>query len=436
MKQVSYTAKNEGEVMAARHSRGLVLTLLTGLLLLAGAGPVGAEPAEPDKSPAFLGEPPSVPEQGTARSPAPVSSLLALQQQTAEIERVEKLAIARLAQAGDLLDKANDARGFEGIYRTRELRAQAESLALEAHRLWAVAQARREQLVQVHGTDARSGPESSKNIAEWKATGLKIAGKGLFTSTPTSAGLFPPRVASRQPPGASSKENQVGAGATTNGPPHLDSAPTPYSSPPALAFVTESQKIDGLVAGSAAVSAPSTARASEPFSVYLRVSPTSLESLLRSMKEDFPENSTVKGKPKIKLTPRMVANVSGHGFEILPKDGMVQAVSATDETTWNWQVTPLEAGALSLTFTLAGTLIVEGKEVPRNFYHYKQKVDVAVVSPMAFLVREWRWIITTLALPALGAFWALFRKPKDSSGKAQPSLAQKLRERRRSHART
>jgi hypothetical protein len=181
--------------------------------------------------------------------------------------------------------------------------------------------------------------------------------------------------------------------------------------------------------GSAAVSAPTSVTAGDYFPVYLRISPEKLGAVIQGLKDEFPENQTVKGSSGVKLTPRMMATVSGFGFEIVPKDGQVQAVSATEPTTWPWQIKAVESGLLTLTFTLASTLTIEGKEVSRNFYFY-QKVQVEV-SPMGFAEKYWQWLVTTLAIPAVGALWAVFRKPKDSAGRRQPSLAEKLRERRR-----
>jgi hypothetical protein len=169
------------------------------------------------------------------------------------------------------------------------------------------------------------------------------------------------------------------------------------------------------------------------YPVYLRVSPEKLEAVIKGLKDEFPENQTVKGKRGVKLTPRMTATVSGFGFDVEPKGGQVQAVSATELTTWPWQVKATESGLLTLTFTLSGTLTIEGKEVARNFYQYQQKVQVEV-SPMGFAQQYWQWLVTTLAIPAIGAVWALFRKPKDAAGKQQPSVAERLRERRRQRA--
>lgn len=203
---------------------------------------------------------------------------------------------------------------------------------------------------------------------------------------------------------------------------------------PAERFAAESEKIDGLVTGSAAVSAPATAKTGHQFTVYLRVSPDKLDELLKGLKDEFPENETLRGKAGIKLSPRMSASVSGFGFSVFPPEAQAQAVSATEVTTWQWQVKPLESGQLTLTFTLAGALSVEGKDVTRNFYQYRQKVEVAV-SPLSFMQQYWQWLASSLVLPAGAALWAALRKPKDAAGKRQPSVVERLRERRAQKAR-
>lgn len=193
---------------------------------------------------------------------------------------------------------------------------------------------------------------------------------------------------------------------TTNGP--AGAPPVPL---PSVRFAAESEKIDGLVQGSVAVSAPSSTKVGDSFSVYLRVSPEKLSAVMQALRGEFPENLTVKGQAGIKLTPRMSASVSGFGFEVMPKDGQVQAISAREATTWAWQVKANEPGVHTLTFTLSGTLTIEDKEVARNFYQYVQKVDVKV-NPTGLLEQYWQWLVTTLAIPAIGAVWAVYRKRK------------------------
>ena len=210
-------------------------------------------------------------------------------------------------------------------------------------------------------------------------------------------------------------------------------APSEYVPTPAESFAAESGKIDGLVKGSVAVSAPACATTGDQFSVYLRVSPEKLESVIQGLKDEFPANQTVKGKRGVRLTPRMTATVSGFGFEVVPKEGQSQAVSATEPTTWSWQVNATESGVQTLTFSLTGTLTIEDKEVPRNFYEYKQNVQVEV-DTIGFMEKYWQWIMTTLAFPTIGGLWKWFQKPKDPAGSRQPSIIVKLRERRRLRA--
>jgi len=178
------------------------------------------------------------------------------------------------------------------------------------------------------------------------------------------------------------------------------------------------------------VSAPNKATSGEAFNVYLRISPKSLAELLTSVRADYPENETVKGKDGVKLVPRMTASVSGDGFEVSPKEDQAQAVSSTEQTTWQWQVKPTESGPLSLTFKLTGSLSVQGKDLPRNYYAYTQKVDVAV-NPGGFIERNWQWLATTLAIPGIGGLWALITKKQNGQSSKKSKAPAPPRKKRR-----
>lgn len=135
----------------------------------------------------------------------------------------------------------------------------------------------------------------------------------------------------------------------------------------------------------------------------------------------------------MKLTPRMSASVSGFGFEILPQAVQVQAVSGTGDTTWSWQVKGIESGEHTLTFRLAGTLIVEGKEIGRDFYQYQQKVNVSV-GPGGFLKDNWQWPASTIALSAIGVAWGLLRSRKFPAPPPERSVADRICGRRQLRA--
>lgn len=189
----------------------------------------------------------------------------------------------------------------------------------------------------------------------------------------------------------------------------------------------ESAKIDALVAGSAAVSAPVSAKKGKPFRALLRTKRSELAPLIESLKKEVPENEVQIGKVNVKMTPRMTATLVGYGFDISPKEGVAQAVSDTDETTWEWMVTPTDSGLLSLRFVLEGTLRVEDMEIPRQFYAYTQNVNVSV-GILGFIQEYWQWLATTLAIPTIAAVWALLlRKPKDANAVRRPSIVDKIR---------
>jgi len=134
-----------------------------------------------------------------------------------------------------------------------------------------------------------------------------------------------------------------------------------------------------------------------------------LPAVLQSLREEFPENPTVKGKEGVKLTPRMEASLFGLGAEFSPASTQAQVVSMTEPTTWLWQVKAAQHGELSLIVTLVGEVTVDGVNGPRTFYSYRQKVDVAVapaapvdykVATASFIENNWKWLATTLVLPA------------------------------------
>jgi hypothetical protein len=203
-------------------------------------------------------------------------------------------------------------------------------------------------------------------------------------------------------------------------------------------FAAESAKLDLLVRGSAAISAPSTAKVGDSFPASLRVSLKDLATVKQSLIDDFPENKTVVGKPNVKLTPRMEATLHGFGFEVSPAGLQQQGVSGNDATTWEWQVKATKDGVHTLTFTLFGSLTSDGEKVVHNVYHYRQKVQVPIepIGLMGFLETHWEKLLGAIVVvvPAVCGLWALFRKPKNSEGARQLSLAQKLRERRRQRA--
>lgn len=166
--------------------------------------------------------------------------------------------------------------------------------------------------------------------------------------------------------------------------------------------------------GSVVVSTPNTATQFKSFKVELRLAPERLEPLLAAMRAEAPVGAAVVGKEGIWLSPVMEASVYGSGFEFEPKDKQAysQMVASKEPTSWTWQVTPMDAGALMLTFKLSGKLQPGGQDdaVGRDFYDESFTVSVAV-NPEGFFKRNWKDLLAMLGasiVALMGALWAYF----------------------------
>jgi hypothetical protein len=287
--------------------------------------------------------------------------------------------------------------------------AEAQAANLQADEAARIAQAILARIAVVRGSAAPSRPPLPA------PTGGSI-GKGLEPPAPHEE-----RRAAR--PVAVPPVPVVAVTAAAPAPSPPAPAPAAVADNPNATLADDSAQIDSLVQGSAGVSAPTAAKVGESFIVYLRVSPDKLATLLATLQADHPENGTQKGQG-IRLTPRMTATASGEGFEVSPKEGQVQAVSSTDTTEWQWQVTPTAAGSHTLTVMLTGNLIVQGQDTPRTFLLANQPIDVAV-SPVGFFRQYWQWLVTTIAIPVIGALWAVFRKRVDENATPGPARSRR-----------
>ena len=168
-----------------------------------------------------------------------------------------------------------------------------------------------------------------------------------------------------------------------------------------------SEQINRLVEGSAAIHSPKSVTRGESFQVHLDIAPAKLEQLLR-------DKTRVKSRiafDRAKLTPVMAARLTGIGFEINPKDAVEQAISGATITSWSWQAKATDSGMRKLTIKLAGTIEIEGKSLPREFYEYTKEVEVSV-GIRGFVEQYWQWLATSIALPIAAWAWTLFKRPK------------------------
>jgi hypothetical protein len=293
--------------------------------------------------------------------------------------------------------------------------AEAKEAALQADEAEQVARAIQARIMVVQASNAQllQAPADAK---------VAVVAQGIEPPVPHEEKLAAPPAAGL--PAA------VAPPAALPQPAPTAAAPAPAAAPadPDAALAQDSAQIDALVQGSAAVSAPDKGTVGESFIAYLRVSPDKLATVLAQLKADHPEDAVQKGQG-IRLTPRMTATASGEGLAVSPEQGQVQAVSSTETTEWQWQVTPTTSGVHTLTVTLTGSLNVQGQDTPRNFLAANQTIEVPVSIPN-FFQQNWQWLVSTLALPAIGALWAVFRKRTQEGGAGRPAVRRGARARR------
>ena len=188
--------------------------------------------------------------------------------------------------------------------------------------------------------------------------------------------------------------------------------------------------LDEATRGNVAISAPNKAVVGTPFTVVLKVGVDELGTLLKELADEVPENTNRTGNIGIKLTPRMSASLSGIGFEIIPQGISSQAVLKSEPTTWLWQAKGTKSGTLSLHFSLWRTVVVDGKEINKNYSFRKVlQVEVKPFSLRDFMGENWQVIVTVLLIPLVKMLWDLLRKKQLDSEESMKNPVIKIRNR-------
>lgn len=188
--------------------------------------------------------------------------------------------------------------------------------------------------------------------------------------------------------------------------------------------------LDEATKGNVAISAPNKAMVGTPFTDMLKVGVDELDTLLKELADEVPENTNRTGNIGIKLTPRMSASLSGLGFEIIPQGISSQAVLKSEPTTWLWQAKGTESGTLSLHFSLWRTMVVDGKEINKNYSFRKVlQVEVKPFSLRDFMGENWQVIVTVLLIPLAKMLWDLLMKKRLDSERSTKNPVIKIRNR-------
>lgn len=117
----------------------------------------------------------------------------------------------------------------------------------------------------------------------------------------------------------------------------------------------------------------------------------------------------------IRIADRMEARLSGQGFSITAITPETQAISGTDITKWEWEVTPKREGVQRLHLTLSVLLNVDGASTGRAVRTFDRDIDIQVTLKQrvsAFLVNNWQWLWAVILVPIAGMLWRVIWKNK------------------------
>ena len=193
--------------------------------------------------------------------------------------------------------------------------------------------------------------------------------------------------------------------------------PEPIAPEPENPFVALKSFIARMQSAAAVFRAePKEVELGERVQVALTVSPgSSPEDLLQ--REHDPNAAVAAGATKI--APRMRAEL------IVPEDVETVRVGSEDraihdeeDTVWEWTVTPVEEGNLSIRVRLTAPVIIEGKETPYDIRTFDATVNVFVrptTRILSFLSNNWQWLWTTLVVPVF--VWRWSKKPAKTYAK-------------------
>jgi hypothetical protein len=162
------------------------------------------------------------------------------------------------------------------------------------------------------------------------------------------------------------------------------------------AFIARMQTAAGVLRAE-----PDEAEVGKEIHVTLTISPTSSES-------DLLSRETTEGAVTDVGTARIAARMRAQ--LIVPEGATVavigseeRAVHDTDDTVWQWTVTPTRSGELPLRARLTAPVVIDGKETPYDVNTFEARVTV-FVTPTGrardFIAQHWQWLWTALVVPA------------------------------------
>lgn len=260
-----------------------------------------------------------------------------------------------------------------------------------------------------YATSARPPPTAAPRATLESAPLESSAERAAPPVTATPRVLTPtevPRVAAR-PPTATEERALV----TRAAPP----PPPPTGTPRVAMSATPRTSVDDILAAmttaNIAFNTPNTINVQETAQIQLLLSlQKSIEELTAALTAEG-----VRAGETVKVSNRMEARLTGPNFQITAITPEEQAISATENTEWRWEIKPTIAGQHNLHLTLTALINVEGTNTRRSIRTFDRIIEVEVTpGQMAweFFKKYWQWLWAVVLVPIVGWVW---KKLKDKT---------------------
>ena len=163
--------------------------------------------------------------------------------------------------------------------------------------------------------------------------------------------------------------------------------------------------------GNIAFNAPETMKLGERHTIELILSlQKSVDELSTQVKEEG-----VVESDSIKVSNRMLANLTGFGFEIKAVESEEQAIRAQEDTRWRWDVMPTAEGAQDLHLTLTALVEVDGQDSRIAIRTFDKTITVRVTAMQRatmFVTANWQWLWAAILIPIFGIVMQWWKKSR------------------------
>jgi len=153
--------------------------------------------------------------------------------------------------------------------------------------------------------------------------------------------------------------------------------------------------------------APASANVQDVIHVRLTIDPPKSTAQLVTM------SSTAVVAKTIRISKIVEAKLVAAGFDIVSLSSTRQAISQTEPTTWQWDLSGAPPGSHLLYLTINAVVTVDDVKVERTINTLDTSVVVEITNAqhLTTLIQEyWQWIWSTLLLPIIIWLWKRYKQ--------------------------